>query len=73
MTRTVPEFLVQVLWVSFSVEGPTQLLLQWVPGSLFPGMLRKGREADHSPTPSAEVKDGAAIPALDHTSSLRGA
>jgi hypothetical protein len=35
--------------------GPTQSPFQWVPGALFLGVKRPGREADHSPT-SAEVK-----------------
>jgi hypothetical protein len=30
--------------------------IQWVPGSLSPGVKRKGREVDHSPPSSAEVK-----------------
>jgi hypothetical protein len=36
--------------------GPTQPPIQWVPGALSPGMKRPGREADHSPPTSAEVK-----------------
>jgi hypothetical protein len=32
--------------------GPTQ----WVLGTLFPGVKREGREADHSSSVSAEVK-----------------
>jgi hypothetical protein len=30
--------------------------IQWVPGALSLGVKRPGREADHSPPPSAEVK-----------------
>jgi hypothetical protein len=30
--------------------------IQWVPGDLSPGLKRPGREADHSPPTSAEVK-----------------
>jgi hypothetical protein len=30
--------------------------IQWVPGDFFPGLKRPGREADHSPPASAEVK-----------------
>jgi hypothetical protein len=30
---------------------------QWVPGCSFPGVKRPGREADHSPPSSAEVKE----------------
>jgi hypothetical protein len=41
-------------------------------GNTFPGVKRLGREADHSPPSSSEVKNGGAIPALPHTSSWRG-
>jgi hypothetical protein len=34
----------------------TQLPFQWVPGTLSPGVRRPGREADHLPPISAEVK-----------------
>jgi hypothetical protein len=34
------------------VLGPTQPPIQWVPG-----VERSGREADHSPTTSAEVRN----------------
>jgi hypothetical protein len=37
--------------------GPTQPPSQWVPGALSLGVKRPGREADHSPPSSAEVKD----------------
>jgi hypothetical protein len=30
--------------------------VQWVPGILSPGVKRPGREVDHSPPTSAEVK-----------------
>jgi hypothetical protein len=36
--------------------GSTQPPIQWVPGPLSPGVKRPGREADHSPPTSAEVK-----------------
>jgi hypothetical protein len=36
--------------------GPIQPPIQWVPRSLSPGVKRSGREADHSPPTSAEVK-----------------
>jgi hypothetical protein len=36
--------------------GPTQPPIQWVPGALSPGMKQPGREADHSPPTSADVK-----------------
>jgi hypothetical protein len=37
--------------------GPTQPPIQWVPGILSLGVKRPGREADHSPPSSAEVKN----------------
>jgi hypothetical protein len=37
--------------------GPTQPPIQWVPGALSSGTKRTGREADHSPPSSAEVKN----------------
>jgi hypothetical protein len=37
--------------------GPTQPPIQWVPGTLSLGIKRPGREADHSPPSSAEVKN----------------
>jgi hypothetical protein len=36
--------------------GSTQPPIQWVPEALSPGVKRLGREADHSPPTSAEVK-----------------
>jgi hypothetical protein len=36
---------------------PTHLPIQWVPGALSLGVKRPGREADQSPTSSAEVKN----------------
>jgi hypothetical protein len=41
---------------SRSVLGFTQLPSQWVPVALPSGVKRQGREADHSPPTSAEVK-----------------
>jgi hypothetical protein len=37
--------------------GPTQPDIQWVPGALSLGVKRPGREADHSPPSSAEIKE----------------
>jgi hypothetical protein len=48
--------------------GPTQPPIQWVPGALSE-VKRPEREADRSPSSSAEVKNGGAIPPLPHTSS----
>jgi hypothetical protein len=41
--------------------GPTQPPIQWVPAPCSPGVIRPGREADHSPQSSAEVKNGGAM------------
>jgi hypothetical protein len=53
--------------------GPTQSPIQWVPWALSLGVKRQGREADHSPPSSAEVKKGGAIPSLPHMSSWHSA
>jgi hypothetical protein len=37
--------------------GTTQPPIQWVPGALSLGIKQPGHEADHSPPPSAEVKN----------------
>jgi hypothetical protein len=37
--------------------GPTQTPIQWIPGALSLGVKRSGREADHSPPSSAEIKN----------------
>jgi hypothetical protein len=43
--------------VSRPALGTTQPPIQQVPGALFLGVKRPGREADHSPPSSAEVKN----------------
>jgi hypothetical protein len=43
--------------VSRTALGPTQPPIQWVPEALSLGVKRLGREADHSPPSSAEVKN----------------
>jgi hypothetical protein len=37
--------------------GPTQPPIQWIPGAFSLGVKRPGREADHSPPSSAEIKE----------------
>jgi hypothetical protein len=37
--------------------GPPSLLIQWVTGALSSGVKLPGREADHSPPTSVEVKN----------------
>jgi hypothetical protein len=44
-------------FVDFSALGPTQPPIQWVPGALFLGVKRPGRETDHSLPSGAEVKN----------------
>jgi hypothetical protein len=51
---TVKNFLLST-W-SRPVLGSSQPPIQWVPGTLSPRVKRQGREADHSPPTSAEVK-----------------
>jgi hypothetical protein len=48
--------------------GITQFPIQWVPGAISLGTKLQGRENEHSPPSSAEVKKGGAIPPLHHTS-----
>jgi hypothetical protein len=38
--------------------GPIQPPISWVPGALSLGVKWLGREADHSPPSSAEIKEG---------------
>jgi hypothetical protein len=54
--------------------GPTQPPIQWVPGALSLGVKRLGREADHSPPSSFEVKECVELYLhTPNTSSWRGA
>jgi hypothetical protein len=46
--------------------GPTQSPIQWVPGALSPGVKRPEVKDGHSPLPSAEVKNGGAVPPRPH-------
>jgi hypothetical protein len=43
--------------VSRTALGPTPPPIQWVPGALSLGVQQQGREADHSPQSSVEVKN----------------
>jgi hypothetical protein len=52
--------------------GPTQPSIKWVARAAFPGIKRQGREADHSPPSSVEVKNGDALPPFPYTPSHRG-
>jgi hypothetical protein len=47
--------------------------IQWVLGTLSPGVKRPGREADHSPPSSAEVNGGVILPhpSLWHDAQVR--
>jgi hypothetical protein len=49
--------------------GFTQPPIQWVPEAFSPGVKRPGREADHSPPNSAEVKKMWTCNPLPHTPS----
>jgi hypothetical protein len=49
--------------------GLIQSAIQWAPGAVSPEVKRQGREAEHSPPSSVEVKNGGAIPRLPHISS----
>jgi hypothetical protein len=53
--------------------GPTQSPIQWVPGALSPGVKLQGREADHLPPTSAEVKNTWIYTSTPHKFSWRSA
>jgi hypothetical protein len=54
----LPVHLIDDVTTAFrTVLGPTQPPVQWVPGALYLGIKRLGREANHSPPASAEVKE----------------
>jgi hypothetical protein len=53
--------------------GPTQPPIRWVPGALSPEVKRPGREADHSPPSSVEVKNAWRYTSTPNTSSWSGA
>jgi hypothetical protein len=57
----------------FFVQELFPICNKWVPGALSPGVKQMGREADHSPPTSAEIKNGGAIPPFSHMSSWRSA
>jgi hypothetical protein len=46
---------------SIAAMESTRPHIQWVPGALSSGLKRRGRETDHSPPSSAEVKNGWAV------------
>jgi hypothetical protein len=54
---------------SWPILAPTQTRIQRVPVAISPERKRPGRDADHSPPSSTEVKNSRAIPPLSHTSS----
>jgi hypothetical protein len=57
---------------SRSVLGSTQPHMRWIVGTIFQGVKEPGREADHSPTSSVEIKNVGGTPELPHMSSCRG-
>jgi hypothetical protein len=60
--------------VSRTALGPTQPRIQWVPGTLSLGEKGPGREADHSPSSSAKVKECVELYLHSYNTSLwRGA
>jgi hypothetical protein len=54
------------------LRGPPSLLLQWLPRTTSQGVKRAGRDADHSPQRSAEVKNAETTPPLAHPFSWDG-
>jgi hypothetical protein len=53
--------------------GPTQPPIQWVPGAFTLRVKRPGREADHSPPSSVEIKNACMYTSTPNTSSWHGA
>jgi hypothetical protein len=53
--------------------GHDQPPIQWVPGALSSGVKRPGREADHSPPSSDEVKNAWGYTSTPNISSWNGA
>lgn len=54
----IPAAVAGYLSVLKTVPGPTQAPAQFVPVVLFSRVKRHGREADESPTSSAEIYNG---------------
>jgi hypothetical protein len=50
--------------MSIPALGTTQPQIQWITGVVTPEIKRQELEADHSPSFSADVKNGGAIPPL---------
>jgi hypothetical protein len=50
-------YVIDVTTMSRTALGLTQPPIQWLPGALFLRVKRPGREADHSPPSSTEVKE----------------
>jgi hypothetical protein len=66
--------LVKVIAASRTALVPTQPPIQWVPEALALGVKWPGREADHSPPSSAEVKERVQLHLhFPNTPSWRGA
>jgi hypothetical protein len=55
--------------VSRPALGFTQPPIECTPGTVSPGVMRQGREVDHSPPFDAEIKNDGAISPFPHTSS----
>jgi hypothetical protein len=51
--------------------GPTQPPVQFVSWAVSSGLKRQGRQADHSPLSSAEIKIGEAVPPLSRMAPRR--
>jgi hypothetical protein len=63
-----------IQWQAFvssrTALGPIQPPVQWIPGALSLGVKRPGREADHSPPYSSDVKNAWSIHPLPQYASM---
>jgi len=57
--------------MSAPAAGATQPPVQWVKKALHPGVNQRKREAEHSPSFSAQVKNEWSYSAMPHTISRR--
>jgi hypothetical protein len=73
MVELYLQSLIRAVLPRFDSRQVQEIFLFSAPPAVSLRVKRPGREADHSPVSSTEVKNGGSIPPLPHTFSLRGA